>query len=543
MQPTTLPAQQGVNEFSENNTHQQNLNLLTNRKKISGLPSDNERKQLTTDDIKNLNLEKKVDERHDTLLMHAVEKNDLDIRYIKKILNGIFKVKVREGINNPEVEDDEDRIKNALNAQNLLGDTALHKAIRSVTKRIGRAEFDVVELLLKSNTENPIVDTTISNRKGESPIEMLKKSIENNKMVSLSGFVQKGHYSILKTLLENENEGYVDQEIKNSLLKSALNIPLNSNKINMVELLLKNGAKCESAIIKANTNLNLAAEYGAITLAKNLIEGEGAINFSTPLQLAAKNGHSKMVDLLINEGADPTIPGTPNPLFAAIGFKGRIGPLQCYFNDEYKESKAYRTERDKEILSIVKTILAHPNVKGNNAFINQPDNTGKTPFILALDKKPPSLEVADFIYYEITGEHIIEAAQNGRLRIKNSTISALEGVKNPLYRNQFNDVILKAIADPLYREEAIVKNAAQTLIEMEKGYQPSSGKRKKPEDDASPEDKDIAQTLLRLKNGDPVPSSTQDPSPRTPPFPGASPQGGATTNMRQPDPNGKRPAR
>ncbi len=61
-----------------------------------------------------------------------------------------------------------------------------------------------------------------------------------------------------------------------------------------------------------NSLLDCAASAGAIRCAKLLLDAYASIdpkdrNKSTPLHLAAENGHSQMLELLLAYGADVTI--------------------------------------------------------------------------------------------------------------------------------------------------------------------------------------------------------------------------------------------
>ncbi len=384
MQPTTSQAREEVNVLSANNTHEQNWSLLTNKSPLTTV-------QLKSEEIKDMELETKIDSNRDTFLSYAIGINSNEankIKFIEKIINGIYKNNKQSylrGYSHDEKDDEYNitRIKNALNLQNQNGDTPLHKAISMVQNK----EFDLVELLLKSNAEIEIVKTDISNNNKKTPIEMLKERIEigeDGKSRFLKDLVTKGHHSILKILLEDGN--YLENE-KNALLKSALafNYKDHEKKINMVELLLKNGAQCEIETIKENTTLDNAARFGATYLAKTLIEG-GVNNLNKSLQLAVSNGQSKIVNLLIDKGANPK-GSEENLLHLALQYSGRIGALMSSHNDRHNQSKAYTKARDKEISSIVKKILDHNDVKDDKSYINAKNSDEKTPLEVALIKK------------------------------------------------------------------------------------------------------------------------------------------------------------
>lgn len=384
MQPTTSQAREEVNVLSANNTHEQNWSLLTNKSPLTTV-------QLKSEEIKDMELETKIDSNRDTFLNYAIGINSNEankIKFIEKIINGIYKNNKQSylrGYSHDEKDDEYNitRIKNALNLQNQNGDTPLHKAISMVQNK----EFDLVELLLKSNAEIEIVKTDISNNNKKTPIEMLKERIEigeDGKSRFLKDLVTKGHHSILKILLEDGN--YLENE-KNALLKSALafNYKDHEKKINMVELLLKNGAQCEIETIKENTTLDNAARFGATYLAKTLIEG-GVNNLNKSLQLAVSNGQSKIVNLLIDKGANPK-GSEENLLHLALQYSGRIGALMSSHNDRHNQSKAYTKARDKEISSIVKKILDHNDVKDDKSYINAKNSDEKTPLEVALIKK------------------------------------------------------------------------------------------------------------------------------------------------------------
>ena len=141
MQPTTSQAREEVNVLSANNTHEKNWSLLTNKSPLTTV-------QLKSEEIKDMELETKIDSNRDTFLSYAIGINSNEankIKFIEKIINGIYKNNKQSylrGYSHDEKDDEYNitRIKNALNLQNQNGDTPLHKAISMVQNK----EFDLV---------------------------------------------------------------------------------------------------------------------------------------------------------------------------------------------------------------------------------------------------------------------------------------------------------------------------------------------------------------------------------------------------------------
>ena len=389
MQPEISQAnlQEPITSLLATNTHDQNFEVFIHKFRLKSLPYEDERNQFKEEEINliglrgrnsvNEDIRGKVDEKGNTFLNYVIDQDDsrfprhTDIsgtsisskpHYIEKILNGMYK-NVSRGGNIPfrlNTKNILERIRNAIGAQNEDGDTALHKAIK-------RGDFDIVELLLKSNEELPngeslIADISLANKNSETPFEMLKNIIEQNKTVFLKQCVRKGHHSILKTLFNDRS--CVSQEDINYLLTFALdttNHPSDSDKTNMVELLLKNEAHNDNNIIKLHTDISSAIENGAMNLAKILVGDGGNINFSNALKFSAKNGRSEMFGFLADKkfGYERAIDigMVPELLKDVFEFSGRLGPRQCFYNDKHIQSKSYYDSKEGEMGNIVNRIL------------------------------------------------------------------------------------------------------------------------------------------------------------------------------------------
>ena len=565
MQPANTLGQEQANGqgssslFLEVNTHEQNFNLLIDRFQKKHAKSSDDRiefkefelismglRGINSDETNGTNTKLcgKTDDAGDTFLNYVIDKNDdifptqrlnngteisTKLHYIEKILNGIYKTVTRTKKDKKSENLHLERIRNVISAQNIEGDTALHKAIRKVDQN---NNFDLVELLLKSNEElpigeKPIADTTIPNTSRVTPIEMLKDKIEATKMRSLKTFIQKGHHSILKTLLENE--GYLNEENKSELLKFALDLrplttDLESKKINMVELLLNNGAIYYPPYIKATTKLESAVEQGAMELTKILISRGTQINtnvdFGNLLTRAAKNGRSEMFNFLADKEYGPdkgiNIAIVPQLLSEVIGFGGRLGPRQCHNNDKYIESKFFGVAKKTETENIVNRIFdKHSKYDLQNILTA----SNYDPIEHAMDKKIP--EITQLIATKL--DQVIPRINktNGQPPVASSPMIEL-----------FQEA-LRQLSDP--------KTSFQNSTSLNEVSSSSSHKRASESNSLSPEGG--SPPKARKTQGDAMATDPQNPSP-TPPSAQVTQRQGEqlmATPLREKS-NGKEPA-
>jgi uncharacterized protein len=137
--------------------------------------------------------------------------------------------------------------------------------------------------------------------------------------------------------------------------------------------------------------LHFAARQGAMATAEALIKGGAKINqrsagdLTTPILVAAINGHFDLVNYLLDNGADPNLAsiGGVTPLYAVIN-------VQWQPRSFYPQPRAYLQQKT-DYLTLMKKLLdkgADPNARTNrNTWFTQynfdllrTDDSGATPF-------------------------------------------------------------------------------------------------------------------------------------------------------------------
>ena len=137
--------------------------------------------------------------------------------------------------------------------------------------------------------------------------------------------------------------------------------------------------------------LHFAARQGAMATAEALLKGGASINQrgagdqTTPIVVAAVNGHFDLVSYLLDQGADPNLPseGGVTPLYAVIN-------VQWQPRSFYPQPRAYLQQKIG-YLELMKKLLdkgADPNARTNrNTWFTQynfdllrTDDSGATPF-------------------------------------------------------------------------------------------------------------------------------------------------------------------
>jgi ankyrin repeat protein len=100
-----------------------------------------------------------------------------------------------------------------------------------------------------------------------------------------------------------------NREAKDSSDRTALIVAATHGHHEVVDVLLKAGASIEAATAEGVTPLCAAASAGHVGTARVLLAANANIsaasNAMTPLHMAVFEGHPKMVQLLLSEGADP----------------------------------------------------------------------------------------------------------------------------------------------------------------------------------------------------------------------------------------------
>jgi ankyrin repeat protein len=94
-----------------------------------------------------------------------------------------------------------------------------------------------------------------------------------------------------------------------------IHVAIDAGNIEVLELLIRAGARLESKDSLGTTPLMMAAIGGKVELAKRLLSGGAKVNArddggGTALIYAAREGQLEMVKLLLNDGANPTLEST-----------------------------------------------------------------------------------------------------------------------------------------------------------------------------------------------------------------------------------------
>lgn len=119
-----------------------------------------------------------------------------------------------------------------------------------------------------------------------------------------------GHVSVVDYLLR---VGKLNIEDKNVKATTALHLASENGKLEVVSLLLKNGAKVKTLDIKNLTSLHYAATNGNVEIIKLLLKNDNStlemedVNGNTPFLLAAWEGNTEAVKFFILEAGNAHI--------------------------------------------------------------------------------------------------------------------------------------------------------------------------------------------------------------------------------------------
>ncbi len=120
---------------------------------------------------------------------------------------------------------------------------------------------------------------------------------------------KKGNTKLFKQFI-----GFVNINEKNFYFETALHMAVNNNNIEIVKLLLDNGADVNAKDVEENTPLHIASEKGYTKVVNQLLTNKKSKNkininekdndWNTPLHMAANNNKIGIVKLLLDNGAD-----------------------------------------------------------------------------------------------------------------------------------------------------------------------------------------------------------------------------------------------
>ena len=193
------------------------------------------------------------------------------------------------------------------------GATALHAAVEN-------GHIDTVKLLLKSGVKQsgsmegatPLILGAMYNQVKIAPL-LIKYGAGLNDRVPSTGntalyhAVGSGYDRYAKVLLKAK----CDLEVKNNLGATALMYACHIGRVNMLELLIQNGAKMTASLKDGSTCLHTAAERSGIAVLNTLLAYNPKLNVDmfaedkkTPLHVACEHYYLEMVKQLVNRGAD-----------------------------------------------------------------------------------------------------------------------------------------------------------------------------------------------------------------------------------------------
>lgn len=208
---------------------------------------------------------------------------------------------------------------------------------------------------------------------------LLENSIDPNQATTKNGttpvFVaaQNGHAHVLKVLLENNadpNQARTDDG------RTALYVAAEKGHVECVKVLLENSADTNQSIAKSKaTPMYAAAEKGHANIVKMLLKYNADVNNAkigacnlkwTPLSIATHNEHTAVADMLKQHGAvcgSDAIPTT-------VCVRKPLCPSKPYLQNEL--CSAIKNEKVDAVRKLLLEDGADPSVPGDNDPIRRP---------------------------------------------------------------------------------------------------------------------------------------------------------------------------
>ncbi|MCP5369897.1 MAG: ankyrin repeat domain-containing protein [Rickettsiaceae bacterium] len=384
------------------------------------------------------------------------------------------------------------------NRQNKDGNTALHIAVRDIQHCQGYLE--VVNLLIKNKA-----DLNIQNETGDTPLHiaslfgkkevveaLLEANINPNRQnkagdtplhIAVRNRQQCNEYSeVAKLLIKNK----ADHTIKNAEGDTALHLAAFKGNVEIFEEIFEEiliaaeqagKETLESLLgmqnVSEETLLHIAASNGNVEIfEKILIAAEqagketlesllGSTNYNgdTALYIAVFGGHTKVVDLLIDKGADPTIKNKwGNSSLYIAAYSGNVEICRKiltsenvtleHLNNRNKDGNtalhiavSVCTEVNQELVDLLLNKGADPTIKNNG---------GNTPLHLAAYSGNVEIFKKILIAVEqaekMTPEHLNSRNKEGNTSL-HAAVSARTEV-NQEVNQELVDLLLNKGADP-----------------------------------------------------------------------------------------------
>jgi len=242
-----------------------------------------------------------------------------------------------------------------------------------------------------TEAKNPLINAIINN-----DIETVKSFIKskNININILNYAIKENNIEIVLLLLENG----ADVNAKNNNGETCLYYATKENNIEIVQLLLENGADINAINNYGKTPLIYSIWSNNKDIVELLIQKGADVNAKnnygdTPLYYAIKENNKDIVELLIQKGADVNAINNygDTPLYYAIK-KNKIEIVQ-FFLENGADVNAKNNYGDTPLIYAITNAIEENKIEivtlllENGADVNAKNNYGKTPLTIAEEKK------------------------------------------------------------------------------------------------------------------------------------------------------------